>query len=201
MPDILLSQPMYMLVSLVLSVVVTGAMIGGTVLFEQQRSRLDPATRWHDIRERLAIKREELARKEAEITEAIRKLSERDRAVAETAALEERRDAVRLELAALDDAKHQIEQTKQAAADAATELGGSAGSAGGGAERARNLRKWLGGLQGGTRANAEGNREREARNSGQIPVDLKRHDRRIESFPRRDQGRKGHAGRGIAEPA
>ena len=42
MPDILLSQPMYMLVSLVLSVVVTGAMIGGTLLFEQQRSRLDP---------------------------------------------------------------------------------------------------------------------------------------------------------------
>ena len=122
MPDILLSQPMYMLVSLVLSVVVTGAMIGGTVLFEQQRSRLDPATRWHDIRERLAIKREELARKEAEIADAARKLSERDRVVAETAALEERRDAVRLELGALDDAKRQIEQTKQEAADAATEL-------------------------------------------------------------------------------
>ena len=122
MLDVLLSQPVYMLASLVLSVVVTGAMIGGTVLFEQQRSRLDPATRWHDIRERLAIKREELARKEAEIADAVRKLSERDRVVAETAALEERRDAVRLELGALDDAKRQIEQTKQAAADAATEL-------------------------------------------------------------------------------
>ena len=173
MPDILLSQPMYMLVSLVLSVVVTGAMIGGTVLFEQQRSRLDPATRWHDIRERLAIKREELARKEAEITEAIRKLSERDRAVAETAALEERRDAVRLELAALDDAKHQIEQTKQAAADAATDLAVRQDHLAAVQKELETAERGLADCKAELARIAE-EIESEKRKFGEIPVDLKR---------------------------
>lgn len=116
------ASPAFLLSLLTCSVVSALATVLAVFQFEQQRRRLDPATRLHDVRERLAVKRDELDRKEAEIAEANKKLELRDRVIAETAALEERLFALRLELAGLSDARQQIETTKQAAADAATEL-------------------------------------------------------------------------------
>jgi hypothetical protein len=118
----LIANPAFLLTILTLSLVSALTMVTAVFQFEQQRGRLDPATRLHDVREQLAIKRDELARKETEISEANRKLELRDRVVAETAALEERLVALRLELDGLADARHQIEETKQSAANSATEL-------------------------------------------------------------------------------
>ena len=120
--ELLLSNPEFMLLSVVLALIVAIVMIVGVVLFEQQRGRLDPATRWHDIRERLAVAREELARKEAAIAELAKKIEERDRLVAELAAMEERLTTLRLEMSGLADGRRQIEETKQGAANAATAL-------------------------------------------------------------------------------
>src|SRR5271166_7015598 len=120
--DNLVAHPAFLLALLTLSLVSALTAVTAVFQFEQQRLRLDPATRLHDVREQLAIKRDELARKEAEFAEANKKLELRDRVVAETAALEERLVALRLELAGLSGARQQIEETKQAAADSATEL-------------------------------------------------------------------------------
>lgn len=122
MLDNLVAHPAFLLALITLSLVSALTTVTAVFQFEQQRRRLDPATRLHDVREQLAIKRDELARKETEISEANKKLELRDRVVAETAALEERLVALRLELDGLADARHQIEETKQAAANSATEL-------------------------------------------------------------------------------
>jgi hypothetical protein len=122
MLDSIVANPAFLLALLTFSLISALTTVTAAFQFEQQRRRLDPATRLHDVREQLAIKRAELTRREGEIAEANKKLELRDRVVAETAALEERLVALRLELAGLSDARHQIEETKQAAADAATEL-------------------------------------------------------------------------------
>ena len=122
MLDFLISHPEFMMISVILSLAVAIAMIVGIFLSELQRGRMDPATRLSDIRERLAVAREELQRKEASLLETNRKIEERDRVVAEIGAIEDRLSALRLELSGLADAQRQIEETKQAAANAATEL-------------------------------------------------------------------------------
>ncbi len=122
MLDGFVSSPAFLLALLTFSLIAALTAITSVLQFEQQRRRLDPATRLHDVREQLAVRQAELMRKESEIAEANKKLEQRDRIVAETAAIEERLVALRLELAGLSDARKQIEETKQAAANSATEL-------------------------------------------------------------------------------
>ena len=122
MLDAIAASPAFLLALLTFSLIAGLTAITSVFQFEQQRRRLDPATRLHDVREQLAVRQAELLRKETEIAEANKKLELRDRVVAETAAIEERLVALRLELAGLSDARHQIEETKQAAANSATEL-------------------------------------------------------------------------------
>ena len=122
MLELLVANPAFALSSIVLAILFAVVMFLGIVVSEQQRSRLPAATRWSDVREQLALADSELERKRKEIDEANKKIEARDRLVAEVAVLEERREALNLERSGLDDARRQIEETKQAAANVATEL-------------------------------------------------------------------------------
>ena len=92
--------------------------VGAAAWFETQRARLNPATRFEDLGARIQLRREELQRLDEQALVKQRELDDRDRKVAEIAALQAMLDALKLEYAGLEEARRQIEEVKHDAAKA-----------------------------------------------------------------------------------
>lgn len=92
--------------------------------YKAREARLPEATRFVDVAHRLRTTEEQLGRRQDELREVERKISERDRYAAEVAHLEERMAALRAELGSLAPAREEIEQVKREAAEAAGALAG-----------------------------------------------------------------------------
>jgi hypothetical protein len=111
------------LVSLVAILGVMALTLGATVawgFYQVQSGRLPEATRFTDIRERLALAQVELVRMQAELRESDRKIHERDRLIAEVQVHEQRLGELRLELENLVAAREEIRRVKDEAAEAAS---------------------------------------------------------------------------------
>ncbi len=88
-------------------------------VFQTRADRLPAATRFADIRERLALKQAEHSELQARIHELDQKMHDRDRLVAEVEALQRRIDEIRLEYENLKPAVEEIARVKEEAAEAA----------------------------------------------------------------------------------
>jgi predicted nucleic acid-binding Zn-ribbon protein len=122
MIETLLSNPYVHLALFVTSIGL--AILVGAAAFQlkYRESKLPLATAWVDLDERVQRLRSERSDLEDKIEDLNRRIADRDRLAGEIAGLQERRDALLAEFATLDDARRQIDETKQAAANAATEL-------------------------------------------------------------------------------
>jgi hypothetical protein len=97
-------------------------MSGIATAFQIRRARLPDATRLENVRELRVQEERILAERRTELSVVEQKIQDRDRLIAEVSALEERRQAVQVELASLETARHEIEEVKQQAAAVAGEL-------------------------------------------------------------------------------
>jgi predicted nucleic acid-binding Zn-ribbon protein len=97
-------------------------MSGLAIVFQIRRDRLPDATRLENVRELRAQEERLLAERRSELSIVEQKIQDRDRLIAEVSALEERRNAIQVELASLDTARHEIEEVKAQAAAVAADL-------------------------------------------------------------------------------
>lgn len=104
------------------SIALSSAMAFIAVNFHLRRSRLPDAAKYEDIRERRIAEEQRLADLRAEARAVEQQIQDRDRLSAEAAVLQERIDAMRLELASLDAARAEIEDVKHQAAEEAGKL-------------------------------------------------------------------------------
>ncbi len=109
------------LVGLVLMTLLVLVFSGLAVTYAMRRDRLPYATRYDDIRERVAALTAEEAEKREEIRRLDQMVTERDQLVAEVSALEERKDYLQAELANLDEARKEIEDVRLEASKVAAE--------------------------------------------------------------------------------
>lgn len=89
--------------------------------FLARADRLPAATRYADIRERLALAQDALRRAEETKRDLDRQIQDRDRLAAEVAQMQNRLEELRLELENLAPARAEIEEVKRQAAEAARE--------------------------------------------------------------------------------
>lgn len=119
MPSIPFGQTYWAIAVLLLAVIVGLVAIVVTWTFEQRRARLPDSTRHDDLKERIAAAEVLLDQREARLRELDGRIHNRDRMAAEVAALSERLENLRAEMAALAGAEQQIDAMKQRAAEAA----------------------------------------------------------------------------------
>lgn len=115
------NQTLWAVVVLVLAVAIGVGVIALGWDWARRRDRLPDATRFDDLTERVAalvVRRGEL---DAELRVLEQRVQDRDRIIAELAALTERLEAVRAEHAGLAGAMQQIDMVKQQAADVAAD--------------------------------------------------------------------------------
>lgn len=106
------------LVLMTVSVLLSSAL---AVTFAMRRDRLPYATKFDDVREKVAALTAEEAAKREEIRRLDQMVTDRDRLVGEISALEERRDHLQTELANLDEARREIEDVRLEASRVAAE--------------------------------------------------------------------------------
>lgn len=118
MPLIPIGQTFWVITVIVLAVALGLLTMGVIWTFERRRALLPDATRYENLTDRVAA----LEVRRLELDDLLRaldqKIHDRDRIGAEVAALTERLESLRAELAALDGAERQIEEMKQKAANA-----------------------------------------------------------------------------------
>ena len=128
MPVFPFGETAWVVLVLAIAISLAAATIVVVWTFEQRLSRLPYATRQDDLRERVASLDEKVTIREEELRRLDQKIHDRDRLAAEVAALVERIEAMRAELAGLAGAEQQIDAMKQRAADTAdayaTEMAG-----------------------------------------------------------------------------
>lgn len=117
-----LSSPAFAIATLLLSITLGLTAIAMVWSFERRSRRLPEATRFEGLGERNIALGAEIARKAEELRLIEARIDNRDRLAAEAGALQERIDALRLELTSLDSARLQIDKAKQEAADAEQQL-------------------------------------------------------------------------------
>lgn len=88
--------------------------------YDIQKDLLPAATRFADVRERLALAQVELERKQVELQELDQKVHQRDRLIAEVQVHEQRLGELRLEWENLAAAREEISKVKSEAAEVAT---------------------------------------------------------------------------------
>lgn len=92
------------------------------IIFQIRRERLPDATRYENVRELRQQEERTLAERRAELSIVEQKIQERDRLIAEVTTYQERIDALRAEMDALEPARADIEATRREAAEIAAEL-------------------------------------------------------------------------------
>jgi predicted nucleic acid-binding Zn-ribbon protein len=115
----LASQPWWMVLIMVLMSMLVLVMGAVTWTYDLRSARLPQATRWDDLSHKLVSLGGQIADKQVELQEILRRIQDRDRIAAEVAALTEKLETLRLEISALGDAEIQIEEMKRKAADVA----------------------------------------------------------------------------------
>ena len=119
MPVFPFGETAWVVLVLAIAIGLAAATIGVVWTFEQRLSRLPYATRLDGLREQATAIDEKVKVREEELRRLDQKIHDRDRLAGEVAALVERIEAMRAELAGLAGAEQQIDAVKQRAADAA----------------------------------------------------------------------------------
>ena len=119
MPLIPFGQTFWVITVIVLAVAVGLLTMGVIWSFERRRALLPDATRYENLKDLVAALEVQRLEKDDQLRLLDQKIHDRDRIGAEVAALTERLDNLRAELAALAGAEQQIDEMKQKAADAA----------------------------------------------------------------------------------
>jgi predicted nuclease with TOPRIM domain len=91
------------------------AMLGTTLWFDVRHARLPQATRLEDLTQRNTLLLGQISEKQAELADIQRRIQDRDRVAAEVASLTQQREALNLEMAAMADTEHQIDELKRMA--------------------------------------------------------------------------------------
>ncbi len=117
-----IGSPAFAIATLLLSIALGLTAIAMVWSFERRSRRLPEATRFEGLGERNIALGAEILRKAEELRLIEARIDNRDRLAAEAGALQERIDALRLELTGLDSARLQIDKAKQDAADAEQQL-------------------------------------------------------------------------------
>lgn len=110
------------LTSTIIASVLALVMSAITIIFYIRRARLPDATRYENLRELRVEEEMLLAERRQELSVVEQKIQQRDRLIAEVSAMEERIATLRMEMDSLDTARLEIEEVKEAAAQAASEL-------------------------------------------------------------------------------
>ena len=110
-------QPLWMMLSIVLIVLLVVIIGAVTWSFDLRRSRLTEATQWDDLSQRLASVEVQLGEKSESLRALDQKIQDRDRTAAEVAALSEQRSALLAEIGGLAEAERQVEEMKHKAAE------------------------------------------------------------------------------------
>jgi hypothetical protein len=95
--------------------------VSAGLVFNIRAQRLPAATRYEDVRERLAVSERLLTEREARLREVEQMIHDRDRYAAEAASLREQVETLRREYENLGPAREEIEQVKSEAAAAASD--------------------------------------------------------------------------------